>query len=187
MSNVSNHYCGVNQAGMGQNPNSASLEDKIGSVLDLLNSAEIDVAAVKTQLSEYSRLAITMGVECQPAYEKILRKLAVRLSGLAFEFCTFSPKDTVAPNEKLIVSICEVIEAIRGYHGMKIAIDLITQIIALKRLDVKIQSHLASHNQIIANIQQFNIDTGLRKSVDERTVLHRESISLAREIESLSR
>lgn len=189
MANVSNRYCGVNQAAMDQYPNRASsLEEKIGSILELLNRPEIDAAAVKTQLSEYTSCAMKMGVECQPAYEGILRKLAARLSGLTYEFLTrFSPKDALPPNEKLIVSICEVIEAIRGYHRMKLALDLITQIIALRRLDVKINFHLTSHNQIIAHIENFNIDTGLRQSVDERTVLLSDTMSLAREIESLSR
>lgn len=185
MLNVSNQYHGVNQAGRDQNPNGPSLEQKLESIFALLKSAVIDVAAFKKQLSEYSSCAIANRVDCQPAYEAILKELAFRLSRTAYGFCArFSSKEAAAPHQ--LDSIYEVIEAVRRWQGTQIGSDLTTQMIALRHLDVEIPIQVALHAQVIADIQQLKVDTGLRESVAKRNELNSRCIQVAQKLENLS-
>ncbi len=172
---------------LNQNPARETIDAQLSSIFELLKQAVIDVPAVKKQLSEYTKLAMMNCVNCQPAYEKVLRLVADRLHTIVFSFQErFDSLADFPLNKQVLESIRDVIFTVQNFQSTPLAVELLTHIIALKRLDVRICLQKGLHAQIIEDYRELQVDTGLRESVEKRTQLFAETRILFNKLDDLS-
>lgn len=135
------------------------LKDKLAFILDLLDQPKIDVAAIKANLSEYDTLARKSGVDSQKGCEQILKNLEKQMGHLALDFPKrFGSDDVVFEQQKSLDTILRVITVVRGYQTSKLALDLMTVIIALRRFEGKIFLWKHIHTAILADKLQCPTD-----------------------------